>query len=104
MSNLTKKGRKIYSRLIQKKLEQLGLEDKIVMVASGKKVRVLQRDDKGMVVVENGKPKFTEGDVPRASNVFRRTLKDLLKQNADVIESFLNMNVNQPEPQSEVKI
>lgn len=92
MSYLSKKERKRVSKLITNKLLEMGVKDEINFVGSGKMRKFFKKDEKtGKIIMENGKPKEFELEMPIAINVLRRTVREMRNQHPDVINSFLSM-------------
>ena len=117
MSYLPKKTRNYYSRQIETKLKAMGLKDEIVYIASGKKAKRLKLDAEGKPSFKDGVLETETVDIPLAQNRLRQALKRLRNQPFEIIESFLNMQMQAPvaspaptvtvdqtvEPQVEVK-
>lgn len=95
MSNgLSKKEKKVISKAITQKLEQLGIVDEIKFVPSGKKVkRPIFDPETNQFKVEDGKLVFEELDVPMAMNAVRRTVRVLRNSSVQEIEAFLALEV-----------
>jgi hypothetical protein len=92
---LSKKQKRIYSRLITKKLESMGIRDEITMHPSGKKQKQLvpKEDGTGFEVDESGALKVVDKDVLVAKNLQRNMVKNLRNSTKDIIESFLKINL-----------
>lgn len=91
MSYLSKKAQKRVSKLITNKLLEMGVKDEITFIGSGKIRKFFKKDETGKLIMEGGKPKEFEVEMPIASNTLRRTVRELRKQDLDTISAFLNM-------------
>lgn len=96
---LSKKQRRVYSRLIKKKLIEMGIKDEITMQPSGKKLRkpVLKADGSGFEVDEQGSVKIETVDIMIARNLQRNMIKNLRKSGIEIVKSFLNLNFKNKE-------
>ena len=95
MQKLTKKQRKLVSRQIRAKLDRMGIENKLQIVPSGKRVRILELDAKGQPQVgTDGKFKTIVVDRMIGKNVYKNTVRTVRNLPLNRIEAFLNA----PEP------
>ncbi len=98
MSYLSKKEQKRVSRLIGKKLAEMGVKDEITYVGTGKIRKFMRKDGKGGVIMEKNEegkmvPKMFDVEMQQALNVFRRTLKEIRNSSPEVINAFLGLEV-----------
>ncbi len=91
MSHLSKKERKRVSKLITEKLLAMGVKDETNFIGSGKIRKFYKKDEKGKLIMEGGKPKEFEVEMPIAINVLRRTVREMRNSEPDVINAFLGM-------------
>ena len=90
-NGLSKKDRKFFSSQIAKKLTEMGIEDKIDFISSGRVKEYYQRGLNGLPELgEDGQPLVQRVEMPIARNTFRRTIKSLRNSDINVIMSFLN--------------
>jgi len=94
MTKMGKKDKKRYAKLITKKLESMGIEDKLVYQATGKQKPYYKKDDSGKVIMEDGKPKIFMVDPGMAVNPHRRLLKNLLESTPHAVKAFLNLDTS----------
>jgi hypothetical protein len=91
VSYLSKKEAKRVSKLIAQKLEAMGVKDETNFIGSGKIRQFHKKDDKGKIIMDGGKPKLFDVEMPIAINVLRRTVRELRNSHPDVINAFLSM-------------
>ena len=94
MSFLGKKEKKRVSKMITAKLLTMGVKDEIMLTGSGKFSDFWQKGSDGNLILgEDKKPKVFKKEMPIAMNILRHTLKELLNQDVDTINAFLNMPI-----------
>jgi hypothetical protein len=88
---LPKKVRKYYARLIKRKMDEMGIQNQLTLVPSGKKKAMWMVDKTGQLIMDNGKPKQQIVDIMIARNIYKNTVKTLLRAGTDAIDAFLNV-------------
>lgn len=99
IKTLSKKQKRIFSRLIKKRLESMGIKDEITMQPSGKKVKrpVLKSDGFGFEVDENGLIKIEDVDIMLARNLQRNMIKNLRNSTLNIVKGFLSVGLKNKE-------
>lgn len=98
MQKLGKKQRYKYSKLLTKKLEEMGLRDEIQNVPSNGHWVIPQFDANGQLQVDaNGQVKVTQIPKTRFFNPLRSTLKSILNMPESGIQAFLKLPATAPE-------
>jgi hypothetical protein len=99
MSYLSKKEQKRISRLLTKKLTEMGVKDEITFTGTGVFKKFMKKDGKGGVIMEKNpdtgkmEPKLFDVEMLQAMNVLRRTVRELRNSTPEVINAFLAMPV-----------
>jgi hypothetical protein len=69
----------------------MGIKNQINLTPTGKKRTMWIADKEGRIKMKDGKPEQRIVDVLMARNIYKNTLKTLLRAGPDAIEAFLNV-------------
>lgn len=88
---LTKKERKYYTALLEKKLLAMGLKDESVMTTTGVYKPYFRTTPEGKVNIIDGKPEIVSKEMLTAKNPLRSMIKRLRNSPRSAVEAFLSL-------------